>query len=78
MCRVPTLMTLFFLLMVMAAVVVASMKLHVSEVTSSFPLIGHLQSGGCWHCLWHLILHMCNATAFPASTKTKSMSGYVL
>ena len=51
--------------------------LHV-EVTSSLAnKWKHLQSGLALG-LWHLILHMCNATAFPASTKTKSMSGYVL
>jgi hypothetical protein len=68
---VPVMVLLSLLLPVMLAV------LHV-EVTSSLANEWkHLQSGLALG-LWHLILHMCNATAFPASTKTKSMSGYVL
>lgn len=68
---VPVMVLLSLLLPVMLAV------LHV-EVTSSLAnKWKHLQSGLALG-LWHLILHMCNATAFPASTKTKSMSGYVL
>ena len=72
--RAVPMMLLFLLLAVMVVTVSPLLLfLHV-EVTSSFCLIGHLQSSsGCWHCLWHLILHMCNATAFPASTKS-SMS----
>ena len=68
---VPVMVLLSLLLPVMLVV------LHV-EVTSSLANEWkHLQSGLALG-LWHLILHMCNATAFPASTKTKSMSGYVL